>query len=41
MAGKSETVIMQQTGHRSLATLRRYMREGVLFGENAAEGIGL
>jgi integrase len=41
MAGKPERVIMQQTGHRSLTTLRRYIREENVFRENAAEGIGL
>jgi site-specific recombinase XerD len=41
MAGKPERAIMQQTGHRSLAAMRRYVREGNLFRENAAEGIGL
>jgi integrase len=40
-AGKSERAIMNQTGHRSLTTVRRYIRDGSLFRENAAEGIGL
>jgi len=40
-AGKSERAIMQQTGHRSLTTVRRYIRDGNLFRENAAEGLGL
>ncbi|MDQ2949518.1 MAG: tyrosine-type recombinase/integrase, partial [Acidobacteriota bacterium] len=40
-AGKSERAIMNQTGHRNLNTVRRYIREGNLFRENAAEGIGL
>lgn len=40
-AGKSERAIMNQTGHRSLATVRRYIRDGNLFRENAAEGLGL
>ncbi len=40
-AGKSERAIMNQTGHRSVTTLRRYIREGNLFRENAAGGIGL
>jgi integrase len=40
-AGKSERAIMQQTGHRSVAMVRRYIREGNLFRENAAEGLGL
>ena len=41
MAGKSERAIMNQTGHRSTATLRRYIRDGNLFRNNAAEGLGL
>jgi integrase len=40
-AGKSERAIMNQTGHRSLTTVRRYIREGNLFRENAADQIGL
>jgi integrase len=40
-AGKSERAIMNQTGHRSVTTMRRYIREGNLFRENAAEGLGL
>src|SRR4051812_2482043 len=40
-AGKSERAIMNQTGHRSLATVRRYIRDGNLFRDNAAEGLGL
>jgi site-specific recombinase XerD len=40
-AGKSERSIMQQTGHRSLATLRRYIRDGDRFRDNAVSGIGL
>ncbi len=40
-AGKSERAIMNQTGHRSVTTVRRYIRDGNLFRENAAEGIGL
>lgn len=40
-AGKSEQVIMQQTGHRDVATLRRYVRRATLFDDNAAAGIGL
>lgn len=38
-AGKSERAIMAQTGHKSVATVRRYIREGSLFRENAAEGV--
>jgi site-specific recombinase XerD len=41
IAGKSERSIMNQTGHRSLTTVRRYIRDGNLFRENAAEGLGL
>jgi len=37
----SERLIMKQTRHRSLATLRRYIREGSLFRENAAAKVGL
>lgn len=40
-AGKSERAIMNQTGHRSVATLRRYIRDGNLFRDNAADGLGL
>jgi hypothetical protein len=32
---------MNQTGHRSLTTVRRYIRNGNLFRENAADKIGL
>ncbi len=40
-AGVSERVIMDQTGHRSVAVLRKYIREGSLFRENAAARVGL
>lgn len=40
-AGISERAIMNQTGHRSAAIVRRYIREGSLFWENAAAGVGL
>jgi len=40
-AGKSERAIMNQTGHRSIMTVRRYIRDGNLFRENAADGLGL
>jgi len=40
-AGKSERAIMNQTGHRSVMTVRRYIRDGNLFRENAADGLGL
>lgn len=39
--GASERSIMQQTGHRSVLTVRRYIRSGSLFQENAAAYIGL
>jgi hypothetical protein len=32
---------MHQTGHRSVTTVRRYIRDGNLFRENAADKIGL
>lgn len=40
-AGKSERAIMGQTGHRSVTTVRRYIRDAGLFDDNAADGIGL
>jgi integrase len=40
-AGKSERAIMNQTGHRSVSTVRRYICDGNLFRENAASGLGL
>ena len=40
-AGKSERAIIDQNGHRSLTTVRRYIRDGNLFRENAADGLGL
>jgi hypothetical protein len=36
-----ERVIAQQTGHKSMAVLRRYIWEGSLFQENAAARVGL
>jgi site-specific recombinase XerD len=36
-----ERVIAQQTGHRSMTVLRRYIRSGSLFRENAAARVGL
>ena len=36
MAGASERAIMAQTGHRSERMVRRYIRDGELFRENAA-----
>lgn len=40
-AGVSERVIAQTTGHRSMTVLRRYIRTGSLFTENAAAAVGL
>ena len=40
-AGVSERAIMAQTGHRSVMMVRRYIRDGSLFRENAAAGVGL
>lgn len=40
-AGKSERAIMRQTGHRSATTVRRYIRAGNLFRDNAVDGLGL
>lgn len=39
--GANELAIMQQTGHRSLATVRKYIREGSLFRDNPAAKLGL
>ena len=41
MNGVSERAIMDQTGHKSLAVMRRYIRDGSLFRENAAAKVGL
>ena len=40
-AGVPERVIAEQTGHKGTAVLRRYIREGSLFRENAASAVGL
>lgn len=40
-AAVPERTIMAQTGHKSLTTLRKYIREGSLFLENAAAKVGL
>ncbi len=40
-AGVSERAIMAQTGHKSLPMVRRYIRGGSLFRENAAAEVGL
>jgi site-specific recombinase XerD len=39
--GASERAIARQTGHRNLQTLRKYIREGTLWRENAATKLGL
>jgi len=41
MNGATELQIMRQTGHQSLPMLRRYIREGTLFRDNAAAKLGL
>jgi integrase len=41
MAGKSMNAIMGQTRHKSEAMVRLYIREGSLFRDNAAQGLGL
>jgi len=40
-AGVSERAIMAQTGHKSLSILRKYIRDGSLWHENAAAKVGL
>lgn len=40
-AGVSERSIMSQTGHKSEAMVRRYIRRGSLFSDNAASKVGL
>jgi integrase len=39
-AGASERVIMDQTGHRSVQTVRRYIRRGTQLRENSAGMVG-
>ena len=39
--GATEADIMNQTGHKSLPVLRRYIRRGSLFNDNAAAKLGL
>jgi integrase len=39
--GATELAIMQQTGHRSLATVRKYIRHASLFRDNPAAKLGL
>ncbi len=41
MNGVREFIIMKQTGHKTAATLRRYIRSGEIFRENAAAGLGI
>jgi site-specific recombinase XerD len=41
IAGASEHSIMNQTGHRSVQMVRRYIRDGNLFRENSAGKLGL
>ena len=41
IAGASERSIMNQTGHRSVQMVRRYIRDGNLFRENSAGMLGL
>jgi integrase len=41
IAGASERAIMNQTGHRSSAMVRRYIRDSNLFRDNAAARVGL
>jgi integrase len=40
-AGVGERDIMRQTGHRSVEMVRRYIRDGSLFRDNAAAAVGL
>lgn len=40
-AGVAERAIMAQTGHKSVNMVRRYIRDGSLFRENAAASVGL
>lgn len=41
MNGVEERLIQDQTGHKSVAVLRRYIRDGNLFRRNAAASLGL
>jgi integrase len=41
IVGASERSIQEQSGHKSLLVLRRYIRDGSLFRENAAAKVGL
>jgi integrase len=39
--GASERSIMKQTGHRSVAMVRRYIHDAELFNDNAGAKLGL
>ncbi|MDY0002803.1 MAG: site-specific integrase [Polyangia bacterium] len=41
MAGVSERQIARQTGHQSMSVLRRYIRDGSIWRDNAAAQLGL
>jgi integrase len=41
MYGVREFAIMHQTGHKTITTVRRYIRSGEIFRENAAAGLGI
>jgi hypothetical protein len=41
VAGASERKIMDQTRYRSVAMVRRYVRDGNLFRENVSGAVGL
>jgi integrase len=41
IGGATEMAIMRQTGHRSVAMVRRYIRDGSLFRENPVSKVGL
>jgi hypothetical protein len=41
IGGASERSIMNQTGHRSVQMVGRYIRDGSLFRENSAGKLGL
>ena len=41
MSGVGERAIQGQSGHRSLPVMRRYIRDGSVFRENAAGKVGL
>ena len=41
IGGASERSIMNQTGHRSVQMVRRYIRDGSLFRDNSAGKLGL